>query len=120
MTRKLSPVVCKNCAALLAKWCYERHWWFRLIREPLLVGMRILAWWNGIDARAHGVRNPECHGCIRFMRAELDEKSPTFRFLNEIIGKKVGNLRNSLLTQQELDNARHHAKEMMEPQEERE
>lgn len=114
MTRQISPVVCKNCAARLAQWCYQKHWWFRLIREPLLAGMRFLAWWNGIDARRHGVRNPECYGCIRFMRAELDEKSPTFRFLFEIIGKRVTRLRNSLLTQQELDEAKRHARTMME------
>ncbi|BBB89491.1 MAG TPA: nitroreductase [Methylomusa anaerophila] len=111
MTQEVSPVVCKNCASRLAKWCYERHWWFRLIREPLLFGMRSLAWWHRIDARKHKVRNPECHGCIRFMKAELEEKSATFRFLDEHIGKKVSNLRNSLLTQQELDEAKRYARE---------
>lgn len=116
-TQKLSPVVCKNCASLMAKWCYERHWWFRLIREPLIAGMRILAWWNGIDARTHGVRNAECYACIRFMRAELDEKSPTFRFLYKTIGERVSDLRNSLLTKEELEEAKRHAKEMMTPPE---
>ncbi|HWR43915.1 nitroreductase [Sporomusa sp.] len=106
-----SHIVCKNCAYLLAKWCYQRHWWFRLVREPLLLGMRIMAWWHRIDARTHVANNRECNGCIRFMKNELEEKSPTFRFLNNSIGKRVNRLRDSMLTQQELDEAKRYARE---------
>ena len=114
MPRELSPIVCKNCALLMVRLCYGRHWCFRLVREPLVWGMRILAFWNGIDARSHVVNNPECHGCVRFMKAELEEKSRTFRFLNDLIGQRFSALRNAMLTQQELDEAKRHAKEMME------
>ncbi|MBP2657554.1 MAG: hypothetical protein H6Q69_586 [Firmicutes bacterium] len=112
MTQELSHVVCKNCAARLAKWCYRRYWWFRLVREPLLLGMRILAWWHGIDARTHKVRNNECHGCIRFMKAELTAKSSIFCFFDKIIGKKVSKLRDSILTQDQLDEAKRYAREV--------
>ena len=111
--RELSPVVCKNCALLLVRMCYGKHWWFRLVREPLVLGMRILARLNGIDARRHPVNNPECHGCVRFMKAELEDKSPLFRFLNDRIGPRFSELRNSLLTRNELDEAKRHALEMM-------
>lgn len=114
MTRELSPVVCRNCALLLVRRCYGKHWWFRLVREPLVCGMRILARWNGIDARRHAVTNPECHGCVRFMKSELEEKSPAFRFLNEQIGPWFRTMRDSMLTQAELDEAKRHAREMME------
>lgn len=114
MTQELSPVVCKNCALFLIRQVYEKHWWFRVVREPLVLGMRILAWWNGIDARTHGVANKECHGCVRFMKAELEEKSPTFRFLNDRIGPWFGTKRNSMLSQEELDEAKRRAREMME------
>jgi len=115
MTQELSPVVCKNCVILLIKHCYGRHGWFRLVREPLVCGMRILSWWNGIDARRHAVNNPECHGCVRFMKAELEEKSPAFRMLNGRIGPWFRTMRDSMLTQAELDEAKRHAQEMMEP-----
>jgi hypothetical protein len=75
--------------------------------------MRILGWWHRIDARAHVVRNSECHGCIRFLKTELEEKSATFRFLNEHIGKKVNKLRDSMLTVQERDEAKRYAREAM-------
>jgi hypothetical protein len=110
-----SPVVCKNCALFLVRRAYGKHWWFRLVREPLVWGMRILAWWNSIDARSHAVSNPECHGCVRFMKAELEEKSPTFRFLNDRMGTWFRTTRDSMLTQEELDEAKRRAKEMMEP-----
>jgi hypothetical protein len=117
MTEKLSPVVCKNCALLLIRRCYARHWWFRVVREPLVCGMRILARWNKIDARSHGVRNPECHGCVRFMRAELEEKSPTFNFLNKYIGPRFKTVRDSMLTSEDFIEAKRHAREMMGPPE---
>jgi hypothetical protein len=115
MTHEPSAVVCKNCALFLVRRAYGKHWWFRLVREPLVWGMRILAWWNGIDARSHAVSNPECHGCVRFMKAELEEKSPTFRFLNDRMGTWFRTTRDSMLTQEELDEAKRRAKEMMEP-----
>lgn len=115
MGKELSSIVCKNCALLLVRRVYGKHWWFRLIREPLVFGMRILAWWNNIDARSHGVSNAECHGCVRFMKAELEEKSPFFRFLNGYIGPWFKTTRDSKLTQEELDEAKRHAMEMMKP-----
>lgn len=115
MPQKLSPIVCKNCALLLVRRVYGKHWWFRLVREPLVFGMRILAWWNGIDARSHGVSNAECHGCVRFMKAELEEKSPLFCFLNDHVGPWFRTTRDSMLTQAELDEAKRHAEEMMKP-----
>jgi hypothetical protein len=108
-----TPVVCKNCALMLARIVYRRHWWFPLVREPLVLGMRILALRHRIDARRHVVRNPECRGCIRFMKAELEEKSPTFRFLNNHIGEHFSNLRNARLSQAELEEAKRFAREAM-------
>jgi len=115
MAQELSQVICRNCVLFLVRRCYGKHWWFRLVREPLVWGMRILAWWNGIDARSHAVNNPECHGCVRFMKAELEEKSPAFRFLNEYIGPWFRTMRDSMLTQAELDEAKRYAREMMGP-----
>lgn len=75
--------------------------------------MRILARWHRIDARSHAVRNQECYGCVRFMKAELEEKSPAFRFLNNLIGPRFRTMRDTMLTQAELDEAKRHAREMM-------
>ena len=115
MTHELSTVVCKNCVLFLVRRCYGKHWWFRLVREPLVLGMRILASWNGIDARNHAVINPECHGCVRFMKAELEEKSAAFRFLNAFIGPWFRTIRDSMLTQEELDEAKYYALKMTGP-----
>lgn len=84
-----------------------------MVREPLVGGMRILAWWNRIDARNHAVDNPECYGCVRFMKAELEEKSPAFCLLNNRIGPWFRTMRDSMLTQAELGEAKRHALEMM-------
>lgn len=118
-TSEKSPVICNNCALLLIRVCYGKHWWFRLLREPLIFGMRILAWCNGIDARRHAVGNPECHGCVRFMKAELEEKSPTFIFLNNYIGPRFRLVRDTMLVQEDFNNAKRHAREMMEPKREK-
>jgi len=105
--------VCKNCVLFLIRRCYTRHWWFRLVREPLIVCMRILAWWNSIDAWTHAVHSPECRGCVRFMKAELEVKSPTFRAFNRLIGPSFKRLRDSMLKQEELADAKRIAAETM-------
>ena len=106
-------VVCKGCTMHLIRICYGRHGWFRLVREPLIVCMRILAWRNHIDARAYRVNKQECHGCIRFMKTGLQEKSPTFRFFNNRIGRRFNKLRDSMLQPSELDEAKRIAVEAM-------
>lgn len=50
------------------------------------------------------------NGC---MKSKLEEKSAVFRFLDRVIGKKVNKLRDSLLSEQKLAEAKHHAKEAM-------
>ena len=113
LPKQLPPVICKNCALMLVRIVYRRHWWFPLVREPLLLGMRILAWWHGIDAYSHRIGNPECHGCIRFMKAELEEQSIIFRFLNDRIGFRFTALRDARLTQAEREEAKQYALEAM-------
>jgi hypothetical protein len=104
---------CKMCALRLARIVGQRHWWFFLVREPLVLGMRLLAWCNRIDRRQHVAPNPECNGCIRFMKNELEAKSSTFRFLNGIIGDPFSRLRNARLTAEEVSEAKRHAAQAM-------
>jgi hypothetical protein len=107
----MSEIVCRNCALFLIRRCYKRHWWFRLIREPLVLCMRILAWWNGIDSRKHLVRRAECRGCVRFMKTELEEKSATFRFFDKRIGSHFKKLRDSMLQPEDFREAKRIADE---------
>lgn len=109
----LSPFVCKGCSLMLSMRCYERHWWFRLVREPLVAGMRILAWWNRIDVSKHGVRKSGCKNCIRFMKEELKQKSSTFNFLNRFIGPWFSDYRNTMLTPEDKKEAKRIAEEAM-------
>jgi hypothetical protein len=103
--------VCNICTFRLVNLCYQRAWWFRMIREPLLLGMRIMAWWHEIDPRRYRVRNPDCYGCIRFMKNALKEKSFAFRLLNRGVDPVFNSVRNSLLTHQEIEEARSYARE---------
>jgi hypothetical protein len=47
------------------------------------------------------------------MKNDLEQMSPTFRIINSLIGDRFNNLRNALLTQAELDDAKRFAKEAM-------
>lgn len=93
--------------------CYQAHWWFRLVREPLAAGMRLLAAVNGIRPTDYAAGNPECHGCLRFIKAELEIRSATFRFLNGRIGFKFRKLRDSMLEEKDFVAAKKKAAEMM-------
>jgi hypothetical protein len=101
------------CGLYLIQRCYSRHWWFHLVREPLVWCMRVLAWGNGIDAWTHAVHRPECQGCVRFMKAELEEKSGTFRFFDKFIGPRFKTLRDSMLEKQEFAEGKRIAAEAM-------
>jgi len=81
--------------------CYERRVWFRMFREPLVMGMRLLSWWHGVDPNAYPVRAEACRGCIRFRKNVLKQVSPTFRVLNGLVNPWFNSLRDSLVTEQE-------------------
>lgn len=106
-------VVCQACVLLLIRRCYGGHWWFRLLREPLAAGMRLLALVNGIRARDYAAANPRCRGCLRFVKAELELRSAAFRFLNRLIGPQFRTLRDSMLEEKDFAEAKREAVEMM-------
>lgn len=97
---------CGSCTLMLVRLAYDRSAWFILFREPLLFGMRIMAWWHKIDARRYPVGNPACKGCIRFMKNELKQKSPTFRWLNDRFNPVFNRWRDSYVTSTEKAEAR--------------
>jgi hypothetical protein len=68
--------------------------------------MRILAWRNDIDVWKHAVHRPECRGCVRFLKAELEEKSGTYRFFDKLIGPRFKKLRDSMLEESEFREAK--------------
>ncbi|MHB9024690.1 MAG: nitroreductase [Armatimonadota bacterium] len=109
--------VCTTCTLQLVQLCYARAWWFRLFREPLLAGMRLLARWHRINPRDYTVRKPACYGCIRFMKVALKDKSSVFRWLNARVDPIFNRLRNSLLTDEEIARARAFAREAFSPEE---
>ena len=76
-----------------------------------------MALWHRIDARRWTVPESSCEGCIRFMKTELEQRSPTFRWLNGLIGKRFTALRDSRLTAKELSEAKRFAAEAMTPPE---
>ncbi len=104
---------CKNCTLLLMEKCYGRNWWFRLVREPLLLGMRLLARWHKIEARDYLVSNPSCTGCIRFMKTGLEEKSPLFNRLHGWIGPHFKQLSETMVSEEDKAEAKRRAKERL-------
>lgn len=105
---------CPICAIFLIRRSYGKRWWFRLLREPLVWGMRLIAWMDGLNDWKQKGRNADCKGCVRYLKNELEEKSPLFRFLNKFIGPYFKDLRDSALGQEEFGEAKRLAREAME------
>lgn len=105
---------CRMCTIGLVRLCYERTRWFRWFREPLVIGMRILARWHRVDPREYAVRREECHGCLRFLKEELKGKSPLFVRLNDLVNPAFNRLRDSIVTKEEIEEARRFALEAAE------
>ena len=105
-------ISCRFCAMDAFRKLYKRHFWFPLVREPLVLGMRILSLANGIRPREYAKGHPECGGCVRFMKEELMLRSGTFRLLNRMVGPWFRRLRDSRLTEEDFRRAKEKASEM--------
>ena len=103
--------VCNTCTKHLVEIAYRRTWWFRPFREPMVIGMKLMSLYHRIDPTEFDVRNKECYGCIRFMKTALKEKSPTFLWLNDRINPLFNRVRNSVVTEVEIEEARRFAAE---------
>ncbi len=104
---------CGSCTLMLVRLAYRRALWFIVFREPLVLGMRIMAWWHNVDALRYSVRRSECRGCIRFIKNELKERSPAFRLLNGWINPIFNRLRDSLISCDEKAEAKKFAEKAM-------
>lgn len=104
--------VCNTCTIRLVRLCYERTWWFRVFREPLVAGMVIMGRIYRVKPEEYEVRSQECQGCIRFLKTALKERSSLFRLLNSLIDPLFNRLRNSIVSEQELQEARDHARSL--------
>lgn len=113
-TNQKKQAKCNTCTIQLVELCYKRNLWFRLFREPLILGMRVMCWWHRIDPREYEVRHERCYGCIRFMKVALKEKSPAFVRLNDLTNPIFNSLRDSIVTPEEKEEAKRFAKEAME------
>jgi hypothetical protein len=97
----------------LVNTAYQRAPWFRLVREPLKVGLRIFAWAYRIDPAEYEVRASACYGCLRFYKVALKERSGLFRLLNDRINPLFDALIERIVPQEEIRAARGYAQTAM-------
>lgn len=105
--------VCNICTIHLVEMAYRRAPWFRLVREPLKAGMRLMAFIHRIDPDVYEVRSPECYGCMRFYKVALKEKSNLFRWLNGLVNPHFDTLIERILTEEEVQLAQAYARAAM-------
>jgi hypothetical protein len=110
-TQVKKNAVCNTCTIRLVRIAYARAPWFRLVREPLRLGMRGLAWCHRIDPDEYEVRTPSCYGCMRFYKVALKEKSALFRWLNDRVNPHFDALLERLVTAEEMRDAKAHARQ---------
>lgn len=102
--------VCGNCTLKLVTIAYQRAPWFRLVREPLLIGMRFFVRLHHISVSEYVFPIRECHNCIRFYKTALREKSATFRWLHRWINPVFDYfLEGKIITKEELSQAKKYA-----------
>ena len=98
MNTSVTYAICNHCTYKLVAIAYQRAPWFRLFREPLILGMRLLSWLHRIDAKEYQVRTPGCYRCIRFYKTALFGRSASFRWLhnqvNPIFNKLIARIVN--------------------------
>lgn len=111
----LTVLSCKMCTIHLEQVCYTRAWWFRGFREVFATGIRVFAWAYRLDVGACPARSKMCHGCIRFRKNALKERSGVFRWLDGYLNPVFNRVRDGLLTPAELEHARELARRAGDP-----
>jgi hypothetical protein len=106
---------CKICTIRLEELCYQRAWWFRAFRETLATGIRLFAIALAIRTDGGNARSKKCHGCLRFRKNALKQRSPLFNWLDGYLNPLFNRARDSLLTPQELEQARALARSRADP-----
>lgn len=101
--------VCGTCTLKLVTIAYRRAPWFRLLREPLKLGMRFLARVHHVNTGEYVVRTPACYNCIRFYKVALKEKSATFRCLHKWINPLFDRVIETIVTEEERKQTRDYA-----------
>ena len=106
---------CTICTIRLEALCYRRAWWFRAFRELLASGIRVFAVAYRIRSDKHETRSKMCYRCLRFRKNILHEHSQLFRWLDGYLNPWFNRMRDSLLTPEELDQARGLARRAADP-----
>jgi len=109
MTNKQNAV-CNTCTLKLVNIAYRREPLFRVMREPLKLGMRFLSWVHHVNPTEYEVRTPNCYGCIRFYKVALKDKSALFRRLNNLINPVFDATLERIVTQEEISRAKAYAR----------
>ena len=100
---------CGNCTLKLVTIAYRRAPWFRLVREPFSMGMRLFSRLHRIDPDDYEVGSPACRRCVRFHKTALKEKSVTFRFFNRLINPVFDWVLYTIVTPDERQSAKRYA-----------
>ena len=111
----MAYAVCTTCTIKLVELCYERAWWFRLIREPLRFGMVIMGLFYQVDPKDFPVRTDTCKGCVRFIKTGLKDKSSLFRWLNGIVNPVFDGIMETIVSRDEILEAKTYAREATQP-----
>ncbi len=65
----------------------------------------------GVNYSDYLVRSEDCQGCVRFIKTGLKEKSSLFRFLNGIINPVFDWILETIVSEEEVMEAKIHANE---------
>ncbi len=107
---------CSICTIRLERLCYRRAWWFRAFREGLATGIRLFALVYRLNPKDHSARSAMCLGCLRFRKNALKARSPLFTWLDGYLNPVFNRVRDSLLTPEELEQARALARKAENPE----
>ncbi|MEE9935413.1 MAG: hypothetical protein K4445_06840 [Deltaproteobacteria bacterium] len=117
--RARKKAVCNTCTLKLVQTAYRRAPIFRMVREPLKWGIKVMAGLYRIDPEEYEVRSPACFGCLRFQKLALKEKSALFRRLNALVNPLFDALLAKIVTEEEMRQATVHASQAMSGRENR-
>ncbi len=100
---------CNHCTYKMVAIAYRRAPWFRLLREPLVMGIRYFVFIHCINVSDYMMKTEACNNCIRFYKSALFRKSRLFQWLHNRINPIFNRCLGKIVTDDERSQARQYA-----------
>ena len=100
---------CNTCTIELIEIAYRRAPWFKIIREPLVMSLKFIAFLKGYNIKDIQPPSIECAQCPRFIKNILKGSSPLFNSIHNVLNPLFDRIIMKIVLEDEIIEAKKRA-----------